>query len=581
MVSATFKSSMKLGRRGHGGSLNTTLALPVEFGILVLTAFLFGLSVESAFSAIDPSGERSPSNMVSEARKSSGPFVAFSAISDQAVDQDETTTIPFEVAVSDPLALGRLQVSGNSSNTNLIRREDILVSGSGTGWQITIQPATNQTGICWITITAQAGGPINSVSFLLTVKPANTPPTISSIPNWSAPRTVSAGPIEFAIEDKETPPELLTIEKSSSNKAWVPDSDIAINGIGTNRTVTILANAGAIQEGQTVITLTVRDAEGLSASASFRLTFNRPPNSPPTISTILNQATVKNISAPIIPFTVFDKESPLDRLRVTAESSNQTLVPNENLVLSGVGTNRVLSIRPAPGQVGTTTIRLTVTDDGVLGSIPKWSRTSFTLMVVPQAPAISSIADQTVVRNNATPPIAFTVVGESPSASSVTVTGNSRNLKLVPDANILIAGDGANRTVTILPATNQVGTAVITVTASERGNVASTSFLLTVKRPAVVRGDLNRDGMADILFRDADGFLGGWLMNGARLASATYLNPSHIGDTNYRTAKWICSSSTTVMARWRCGLWRASGCAAPSCSMGQAPAEHGMWLALD
>jgi beta-glucanase (GH16 family) len=47
---------------------------------------------------------------------------------------------------------------------------------------------------------------------------------------------------------------------------------------------------------------------------------------------------------------------------VGAVSSNPSLVPNQNLHLAGSGTQRTLTVTPPPGQVGTATITLTVTE---------------------------------------------------------------------------------------------------------------------------------------------------------------------------------------------------------------------------
>ena len=64
-------------------------------------------------------------------------------------------------------------------------------------------------------------------------------------------------------------------------------------------------------------------------------------------------------------------------------------------------------------------------------------------------------------------PIAFTVGDAETAAGSLTVSGSSSNPTLVPNANIVFGGSGANRTVTVTPAANQNGTATITVTVSD------------------------------------------------------------------------------------------------------------------
>jgi hypothetical protein len=63
---------------------------------------------------------------------------------------------------------------------------------------------------------------------------------------------------------------------------------------------------------------------------------------------------------------------------------------------------------------------------------------------------------------------------------SLSVSGVSSNAALVPDANIVFNGSGANRTVTITPASDQVGTTTITVTVSDGSDFVEKSFLLTV-----------------------------------------------------------------------------------------------------
>jgi hypothetical protein len=56
----------------------------------------------------------------------------------------------------------------------------------------------------------------------------------------------------------------------------------------------------------------------------------------------------------------------------------------------------------------------------------------------------------------------------------------SSNITLVPTNNIVFGGSGANRTVTVTPATNQNGAATITVSVSDGQLSTNTSFLVTV-----------------------------------------------------------------------------------------------------
>jgi hypothetical protein len=66
-------------------------------------------------------------------------------------------------------------------------------------------------------------------------------------------------------------------------------------------------------------------------------------------------------------------------------------------------------------------------------------------------------------------------------AGDLTLTGNSSDQALVPDANIDFGGSGENRTLTVTPAAGKTGTATITVGVSDGNAEASDTFALTVQ----------------------------------------------------------------------------------------------------
>jgi hypothetical protein len=96
-------------------------------------------------------------------------------------------------------------------------------------------------------------------------------------------------------------------------------------------------------------------------------------------------------------------------------------------------------------------------------------------------PTISEIADQTIDEDANTGALAFTIGDVETAVNDLTVTGASSNTTLVPLANIVFGGSGANRTVTVTPAANQFGTANITVTVQDAdGGSAQEIFQLAV-----------------------------------------------------------------------------------------------------
>ena len=104
-------------------------------------------------------------------------------------------------------------------------------------------------------------------------------------------------------------------------------------------------------------------------------------------------------------------------------------------------------------------------------------------------------------------PIAVTVTvgGGANGPAGLTVSGRSSNPTLVPNANLVITGSGATRTLTIMPAANQTGTTTITVSASDGLQTVSTSFGVLVGTP-IPSGDFDGDARTDItVFRPSNG----------------------------------------------------------------------------
>lgn len=103
------------------------------------------------------------------------------------------------------------------------------------------------------------------------------------------------------------------------------------------------------------------------------------------------------------------------------------------------------------------------------------------------APIISPIGNQTINANTPPVPILFTVQDAQTAADNLSLSAHSSNPNLVPDANIVIGGTGANRSLTLTPTPNQSGTANITITASDGATSGSRTFTLTVN-PSVSIG---------------------------------------------------------------------------------------------
>src|SRR5262249_38234657 len=94
-------------------------------------------------------------------------------------------------------------------------------------------------------------------------------------------------------------------------------------------------------------------------------------------------------------------------------------------------------------------------------------------------PSVEDIADKATNEDTPLPSVSFNV-GDS-GLGFTTITATSSNQTLVPDANVLLTGSGATRTLAITPVADRNGTATITVTVSAaNGQSMSDTFVLTV-----------------------------------------------------------------------------------------------------
>jgi secreted trypsin-like serine protease/endonuclease/exonuclease/phosphatase family metal-dependent hydrolase len=267
------------------------------------------------------------------------------------------------------------------------------------------------------------------------------------------------------------------------------DGNAAANRTARNSTISSLniPNDATVWIRWTDLNATSSD-DGLAIDDfTFSATTGVATNTAPTITKPSDVVTPYQTATAPIAFTVGDNETTAASLVVTATSSNTTLLPSSSVVVGGSGANRNVTLTPANGQSGTSTITLTVSDGALT------TTSTFVLMVQPApvntAPTITKPADVVTPFQTATSAIAFTVGDSETAAASLLVTASSSNTTLLPNASILLGGTGANRNVTLTPANGQSGTSTITLTVSDGALTATTTFLLTVQ--AAVNGASN------------------------------------------------------------------------------------------
>ncbi len=300
----------------------------------------------------------------------------------------------------------------------------------------------------------------------------NTSPTISQIANQTINQNTSTSTLIFTIADTETQTDQLIVSQSSDNTTLIDNSGIVLGGSGTSRTITLTPKNN--QTGMARITLTVNDGS-VSTETSFNLTV-KTTNTTPTVSSPGNQIIDENTATSALGITIGDNETNANSLALTASSSNITLIDNAGIVLSGSGTSRTITLTPKSNQTGTATITLTISD----GSLSR--QTSFLLTVnsANTAPTISAPSNQSIDENTATTALTVTVGDTETAANSLVLTASSSNTNLIESSDMVLAGTGASRTITLTPKSNQNGTATITLSISDGSLSTQSTFALTV-----------------------------------------------------------------------------------------------------
>ena len=102
-------------------------------------------------------------------------------------------------------------------------------------------------------------------------------------------------------------------------------------------------------------------------------------------------------------------------------------------------------------------------------------------------PTVTGIPDQIISYNSSTPGLPFTVSDPEWPANRLRVTASSSNQLLAPNSGLLINGTNGARQLIVTPARDQLGTAVITVTAFDGEFSVSQSFVLNViNQPPII-----------------------------------------------------------------------------------------------
>jgi len=264
-----------------------------------------------------------------------------------------------------------------------------------------------------------------------------------------------------------------------------------------------------ILPGSTIInTASICCSEATTPVASNSSYVVIPVNNPPTIDQLPDQM-VPNYARPFSISLTGISAGKGDRFNVldfSVLSSNTALIPKPAISYDPYNrmSTAILTFQPATGQLGSSTITVTVKDhDGTANGGIDTTEMSFIANVcyVNLSPTINPIGNQIIRANSNAQTITIDGIGSGGSGEEalqdLSVTAKSDNPALIPDPVIRYDSPGMTGSLTYQPLENQFGTATITVTVQDNGgtangavDTATVHFTVTVTPPGF-EGDIS------------------------------------------------------------------------------------------
>jgi len=302
-------------------------------------------------------------------------------IAHQTTTEDVPLILPFSVSDQDTVATNlTVTVSLNDSAEPglILGSTNLFITGTGNDRTLTVKPALDRfsptsTDTNLITLTVTDGTSSAATSFGVLVTKINDAPIFLNITGNTNNFTTnedSAVTITIDVTDVDSTITNLAHASAVSQTPGIVGTNIVItagpdstpgNIVDFNVRVTPEAN----QIGTATIALTVSDLDASGARSSttnINFTFNAV-NDVPTIGTgsLTNRSVVAEGTTPVLEFSVGDVETPARNLTVTVTSSNQGVLPTNNIVLGGSGGTRTIQLT-ALNATGNSDIAITVTD---------------------------------------------------------------------------------------------------------------------------------------------------------------------------------------------------------------------------
>jgi len=409
------------------------------------------------------------------------------------IPEDGATEILYYIISDIDSDVTAITMTPSSSEENIVKPENIVLSGNGAERTVQITPEADAYGDVTITLRADDHGAVNRYgtgSFVLHITAVNDPPVIVTIPNQETDEDHSISNIPLTVSDIDSNVSAITYSAISGNTGLIDSSGVLFDTDPDTGAPRMTLTPKDDQNGEALITIKATDSDGKWTTTSFKLTVN-PVNDAPTITNISEQTILEDSATGTLTFRVSDVDNDATTLNVTKVSSDTDIVPTANIVLSGAGSEQMVKVTPAADQNGTVSITLRVTDpDGL------YNESILVLNITPvnDIPSFIAGSDVTVDEDSGTHSAGW-VTGifkgpDNEDAQELTFLVTSTNDDLFETGKTpTITDDG---TLTFTPVADAFGTSGVTVYLQDDGGTANggvdqtavaVTFTITINSP--------------------------------------------------------------------------------------------------
>ncbi|MFM7166558.1 MAG: hypothetical protein ACKO3T_15070, partial [Planctomycetaceae bacterium] len=390
-----------------------------------------------------------------------------------------------------------LRVTAISSNTGLIPNPSVTYTTANSTGSIAFTPVADQNGTAVITVTVTDGGLDGDLAttgdnlsfsrtFTVTVTAVNDAPVMDALSDLTIAEDAPLQTVNLtgiAAGGGESQPLKLTV--SSSNTGLIPTPTLSY--ISPNATGSITFAPVANLSGTAVITVILEDgggdgnlattADNLSVTRTFTVTVTAV-NDAPTLDALSDVTLDEDSSQQTVNLRGISAGGGESQpLRVTASSSNTSVIPNPTIVYTSADATGLLRFTPAADQSGVVVLTVRVEDGGFDGNLNTLADNnsftrSFTVTVNPlnDAPTLSPLSNLTIFEDSSEQTVSLSgITAGGGESQPLSVTAVSSNTGLIPAVSVSYSSADPTGTLKFTPTARTTGVSTITVTVTDGG----------------------------------------------------------------------------------------------------------------